>query len=514
MSRYIYGDGQFDSSIWIDPDYPVGAGIKTSGAIIPTRYEEFSGSNITGYPKFITNTTKNALTYVYNSDGKVVSYSSSLGSETLVGTPTSGAGNGMAYYNNYIYFATPTQVFRYGPLDNSPALSNALIANSELLDGWNAGADTLLTNTTYPTVRGTALPNHVMHVHTDNSLYLCDYINGQGMLHRINTKKTTDEGDTNGTTVPSAYNVLDFPFGYYPTAIASYDTDLVIAAIRTTDSTVNQGSGSLFFWDTTSSSFYREVPIPDPLVTAMKFANGVLYIWSGNASNGVRLSAYLGGQTIRQVAFLEEGTPPMAGAVDIIGNKIIFGGWTSYPSSSACVFSFGSKNEALPKSLQCIARSTSAGATGSVTALKYVLQSSNIIPQMVIGWGDDTSGASGKGLDKRSTTATYNTVFRSEVFSVGQPFNILKIRIPLTQAVATNMTVTPKIFLDDDVSTGTALTTINTTNFSGKKNIVYAGSQLKGLQGLHNIMIELSFTGSVECAVTLPISIEVDLQND
>jgi len=325
-SQYMYGEGQYNTAIACDPDFPIGTGIKTSAAIVPTVYEEFSGAQISGYPKFLSTNPKNTNLYALASDGKFVRYNSSLASETLIGTPTSGAGNGMAYYNNYYYIATPTQVFRYGPLNNSPALSNALIANSELLDGWNGGSDTLLTNTTYPTVRGTTLPNHVMHVHGDDSLYLADFINGRGLIHRIHTMKTTDEGDTNDTTVPSAYNVLDLPFGYYPTAIASFDTDLVISAIRTTDSTVNQGSGALFFWDTIASSFYRQVPIPDPLVTAMKYLNWDLYIWSGNAVNGVRLSVYAGGQTVSQVAFLEEGTPPMAGAVDALGSKIVFGG--------------------------------------------------------------------------------------------------------------------------------------------------------------------------------------------
>lgn len=505
-SQYIYAQGQYNSAIGIDPDYPVGTGIKTSAAIVPTRYEKFSGSNISGYPKWIINNPKNTNTYVYASDGKFVRYDSSLSiaSETLIGTPTAGASNGSAYYNNYIYLATPTDVSRYGPLNNSPSLTNSVWTGATL------GSQTALTDTTYPTSQGTPLPNHMMYVHSDDSLYFCDFKNGQGLIHRIHTKKVTNEGDTDDTTVPSAYNVLDLPFGFYPTAIASYNTDLVIAAIKTTDSTINQGNSSLFFWDTIASSFYTEVPIPDPLVTALKYTNGILYIWSGNAVNGVRVSAYLGGQSIRQVAFMEEGTPPMAGAVDILGNKIIFGSWTSYPQNSASVFAYGSKNENLPKSLHCIVKSTSSGATQSVTALKYVQQSSNIIPQVLVGWGD----ASAKGIDKRSTTATYNDVFRSEVFSVGQPFSLLKIRLPLAQAIAAGMTVTVKVFLDDDVSVGTALRTINNTNYSGNKNIVFKGSELSGLQGQHNIMLELTFTGTVECVVNLPIVIEIDLTED
>lgn len=503
-SQYIYGDGQYNSAVGIDPDFPVASGIRTSGAVLPTVYEKFSGSNITGYPKFIANTTKNTNTYVYASDGKFVSYDSSLASETLVGTPTSGAGNGMAYYNNYVYLATPTDVSRYGPLDNSPSLTNTVWTGGTL------GSQAALTDTTYPTVRGVALPNHMMHVHSDNSLYFCDYKNGQGLIHRINTRKVTAEGDTNGTTAPSSYNVLDLPFGLYPVAITSYDTDLAILALRTTDSTINQGPASLFFWDTVASSFYREVLLPDPLATALKFSNGILYIWSGNAVNGVRLSAYLGGQTIRQVAFLEEGTPPMAGAVDVIGNKVVFGSWTTYPASTASVFAYGSKNEALPKALHCIVRSTSAGANQSVTALRYSQQSSLVKPQLVVGSGDDSA----KQIDKLSTTATYNGVFRSEVFSVGRPFSVSKVRIPLLQQVAANMAVTPKIYLDDDTSAGTALTAINSANYSGQRNIVYEGAELNALQASHNILLELNFTGTVQCPVGLPITIEIQYVDD
>ena len=503
-TQYVSADSQYNSSIAIDPDYPIGSGIKTSGAIHPTVYEKFSGTNISGYPKWILNTTKTTLTYVYASDGKFVSYDSSLANEALIGTPTSGAGNGAAYYNNYIYLATPTDVSRYGPLNGTAALTDNVWTGATL------GTLTALTNTTYPSLRGVALPNHAMHVHGDNSLYMCDFINGQGLIHRIHTKKVTAEGDTNDTTVPSAYNVLDLPFGFYPTAIESYGTDLAILAIQTTDTGIYQGKSALFFWDCASDSFYRQLMLPDPLATALFYHNGLLHIWSGNANNGVRLSAYLGGETLRQVIFLEEGTPPLAGAVDVMSNRVVFGGWTTLPAATACVWAYGSKNELLPKGYHNIVRSTSAGANGSVTAVKYVQQASSITPRLVVGWGDDSA----KGIDKLSTTGTYAAVFRSEVFNIGQPFSIQKIRIPLGKTVAANMTVTPKIYLDDDVSTGTALNAINTTNFSGKKNAVYKGSDLKALGGQHNIMLEILFTGTVSLPVIMPIKIELDLLED
>ena len=49
-TQYYSGAEQYNSAIAIDPDYPIGTGIKTSGVICPTVYEKFSGANISGYP--------------------------------------------------------------------------------------------------------------------------------------------------------------------------------------------------------------------------------------------------------------------------------------------------------------------------------------------------------------------------------------------------------------------------------------------------------------------------------
>lgn len=382
QTQYQAKKDTYQSSIAIDPDFPVN-GTRTSGMICPVVYDKFSGNNISSYPKWFVTNTKNEIVYAYMADGKFVSYDSSLGSETLIGTPSSGDGNGAAYYNNYIYLATPTDVSRYGPLNNTPSLTDNVWTGSTL------GSQTALTNTTYPSLRNTPIPNHAMHVHVDNNLYMCDFINGQGMVHRINTKKGTYEGDTNDD---SGYSAIPnkLPFGYYPVDIESYGTDLVVLAIQATSSVVNQGKAALFFWDTTSTSFYRKLPIPDPIATSVRNSNGILYIFSGNAVNGVRVSYYNGGDSIKDSIYLEEGTPPFAGAVDELGNRIVFGGWSSSPAC-ACVYAYGSKKADLPETLHNVARPTAphyGGNNHTVTALKYVQQSSNIKPQLIIGWGD------------------------------------------------------------------------------------------------------------------------------
>src|SRR5439155_975543 len=109
-SYYVQAEGQYLGGLAMDPNSA--ASSRLGGHIAPVKYTTFSGSNVTGSPNWLITNPKNNKVYAYMSDGKFVSYSSVLASETLVGTPTSGAGNGAAYYNNYIYLFTPTDTSR------------------------------------------------------------------------------------------------------------------------------------------------------------------------------------------------------------------------------------------------------------------------------------------------------------------------------------------------------------------------------------------------------------------
>lgn len=508
-TRYMGAEGQFPGSIAVDPDFPISStDVLTSGMLVPTVYEKFSGANVTSSVIAIINNPKNTLTYVVTSGGRLISYSSSLGSETLIGTVTGSTASGAFYYNNYIYITgtnSGVDVARYGPLNNSPALTNGVWTGATL------GSLTALTNTTYPTIRSVSIPNHWGCIHGDGSAYFLDFINGQGMIHRINTRRVTDEGDTNGTTVPSAYNVLDLPFGFYPVSIASYSTDLAILTMQTTDSTVSQGKAALFLWDPTNTdTFYRgPIYLPDPIATALLYANGVLYIFTGNAQDGMRMSAYSGGDTVEDVVFLEEGVPPFAGAVESMGNRVIWGGATTYPATTASVLSYGSKNPKLPKGAQNIIRTTSAGTTPIVTALKVVQQSSNVQPKPIVAWKDGTT----QGVDKLSTSNTYASFIDLPLIPVGRKFKIIRIRIPVGAAITTNMTLTPTVFIDDG-SASTALNTINSTNYNGRRKVIYKAPDLASLGGHNNFYLRLAWTGTVQLPVLLPIEFDLEIYED
>lgn len=507
-SPYLYSNGQFLNSVGIDPDFALTDGTNdylASGILRPTSYSAFGGANIVATPKWIVTNPKNNKIYTLLDDGKFVSYDSDYTNETLIATASTCTANGLAYYNNYIYVFRNTDVDRYGPLDGTPSYTTGVWTGATL------GSQTALQNTTYPTMRNSVtMPNHVAFVHSDGALYFADFVNGQGVLHKIKTTKTTDEGDTDNG---SSYNVLDLPFGQFPTAISSIGTSVAIGAMQTTDSSINQGRANLYLWDALSDSFYADVPLPDPVVSALMNSNGYLYIFSGNlGDNGHRISYYAGSQTVKTLVFSSDGHPPMAGAVEAIGDKILWGTinrvqTTSSPNYYAVVMSLNSKDPRLPSGIQCPVKAscTATSANGIVSAVKAVSQTSFARPEVILGW---RSGSS-YDLDKISTT--YGTsVFQTPIVNVGRQFIIKRIRINLAESVSANMTITPTVFLDDlTESTTTGMRVINSTNYPNSERFVEWKCDINGDR---NFFLQLEWSGTALLPVLLPIDIEVEVK--
>lgn len=520
-SQYYAGDGQYLIGIGIDPFLPISDSAgdrRSSGVLRPSAYAKFSSTVVDGYPIWIG--TVPELTNIYSvlQNGDLVSHSSAFGSETLVGTVTGTTSGGAAYYNNYLYIATGTDVSRYGPLDGTPAITNTVWTGTTL------GSQTALVDTTYPTLRGVELPNHPMHTHIDGKLYVGDYdstsstdtTRGKGLIHAISTKFSTTEGTGNNG---STYNVLDLPPGWMPIAIESYGNDLVIAAFQTTNATLTQGRSALFFWNTIDQSFDNIVYLPDSLVTALKNVNGQLFVFSGSISNGAgesngyRVSVFVGGQSIQTLFYSDTGCPPFPSGVEAIGDRVYWGTFETVqtttpgtPTYYCVVKALGTKNPAVPAGVHSVAKSsvTATNNVGMITAIRQVQQSSLSFPKVVIGWGDGTN----YGIDNQSTTYT-TSVWLSPLVHIGQRFTIRRVRIPLAVAIATNMTITPKIFLDDFSSSSTdGLTVVNSTNYSGSERVV---ELFPMIGGVNNFVLELTWSGTALIPCLLPIEIELEV---
>ena len=517
-ASYFPLENGYTTALGIDPDHPTPQNnLIHSQAIVPVRYGKFSGTEFTGYPLWQVTHPKAENAYVYTSDGKIHSYNLVAGVPTMRATEgavnfplavTNGTGAGFCYYNNYIYGVhygatgdlnntAKADLFRYGPMDGTPALT------LNVLTGATFGL-AAMSNVTYPTMNGPTLPNHVLYVHKD-AMYVADYKDGQGIITRIKTKRTTVDGDTNDG---SAVNVLDLPFGFYPTCMASYGIDLVIGAIQTTGANVNEGRAAVFFWEIGSDSFYRMATLPDVFVTALQNINGRLYAFCGSSSYGARVTEYAGGETFNDVVLVEQSLAPLQGSVTYQGERLYWGGFCAFPTTAAAVHSYGSKHPKIPKALHRPIRASAAGGSPVVTSLCHFQQATGIAPRFIVGWGD----GSAKGLDMYGAAVSVATLWRSETWLVDRMFDVISIKLTLDDAVGANTEIIPTIIIDE--SDSYTLTTINNTNFPGKKTIYLKAPFSSKMTGRRCVALQLSFSGIDGRSVMMPVQVTIDEHDD
>lgn len=516
-----YGSkNQFQASIGIDPSWPISViapdlsltnyDWRSSGYLRPVPSKSLSSGSITSYIPWIKSQPKVGDTlYMYGANGSAYSYvTGNITGLSDTGALSSSSGNGLEYYDNYMYFAKDTDIARYGPLNGSPTFNGTYWTGT-------LGKAALTNTTTYPFgILSGSTSNHVMHRHSDGKLYIADVVGNQGTIHTIQTTKTTVEGDTdNGST----FSKLALGYGLWPTAIESYGSGIVIGLLeRAAGVTVNPAK--IVFWDTVSQNYNTIIfdEFTDTFISAIKNINGTLYIVSSPSSQGTgfRVSQYIGGSSIKTVAYIPSSTLPSPGAVDAAGERIIFGVRTVVPEPSLSVLSLGLQNPAMGRGLFNVLNASGFDLTGNITAVSLGL-SSGVGTEAIVAANTDSSATISDIKNSYSEAYSLSTPssFWSQKFQIGRPFKITKIRFPMAQAVGSNMIVTPKIYTDDADYNSTAaytggsspgLAVINNTNYSGKKNIVM---RPVNLTGGHNFWLELRWTGTASCTLALPIEI-------
>lgn len=497
---------QFRMSYSVDPDQAYATDTIASGLLRPIPYTKFSDTTVTAAPKWMTANPKDANIFVYDAAGSVYTFDTGFTVTGLADLNDGGTaeGNGMAYYDNYIYAARSTTIARYGPLNGAATWTD---------DYWATTlSKTALSDTTYPNFTGQALemPNHPMYRHNDGKLYFADVVGNQGVIHYIATTKTTTEGDTDNS---STYNALDFPYGYWPTAITGYGTDLAIALYEgsTTGSTL-QRRAKLSFWDTTNPNTYDkliDVEFPDPIITALLNSNGILYTFSGQIGlRGTRICRFVGGYSFEQVAYVEEAFPPSQGAVDGFLNRVIFGSQiTTYTDRGGAVFSVGSKKSAISNEIFSIMGCSASNPASTITALGFFEPAGTGVQRMIAGWNiSGSTGGSNNGLDRQNNYST--AYWTSQKYRLGQPFKITKIRFPLVEALGSN-SVIPTVYVDNSTST-TTLTSMNSTTYPNQQTVVIRPN---ALTGRHTFQLEVKWD-SASTPISLPITIEGEYLDD
>ena len=520
MSNFS-GSGQFRASLGIDPAQPIddldtATSTIASGFLRPAASQKISGSTITSAPLWMIPNPKDANVYVYDANGSAYTVDATMTTVTALsdgGSLSSAIGNGAEYYDNYIYFAKNTDIGRYGPLNGAPAFNGTY---------WTGTlAKAALTNTTYPTSfkNNIQLPNHVLHRHSDGKLYIADVVGNNGTISYIATTKTTVEGDTDNSSTASK---ITMGYGLWPTAMENFGSDLAIALYEGNASNLRQARAKIAFWDTISTNFntITWVEFPDSLITAMKNRNGNLYVVSGSYNaRGFRVSMFGGGYTFQEVYYSETGEPCLPGAIDALLDRVLIGTHTTVPESDGCVYSTGLQKKALSNGMFNIMRATGGTSSTSVTALCVADNNELGFMAPLIGWSQAGNGSTGvsHGLDAQKTQ--YNnapSVWWSGMYRIGRPFRITKIRIPLAQQIAANMTITPKLYFDDGISSQT-LTAINNTNYPNSQRVANFGvsnNTTNQAIGFNNFWLELRWTGSALLTVGLPILIDYELIPD
>lgn len=540
---------QFESSIGIDPLALVNLPSLSatainfnspSGLLRPSDFgygAALSGLPTTNVPVFIINEPKMGAVYAYSANGSVYTTTAGVAAFTALSDAGafSGGGSqcseGFEYYDNYIYGATGTDIWRYGPLDGSP------IFNSSYWVGTLSKAP--LTNTTYPSsfTNNVVHPRHMMHRHSDGKLYIADVVGNQGVLHIISTTKTTVEGDTDAG---STYQKIIFGYGLWPTSIESYGSTLVISFYEGSTSVSDGLNGAvqgkrakIAFWDTNSQNYnsITWTEFPDTFVSAIRNIDGVLYFTSGTpGTRGLRVSQYIGGYSFKDVYINSRMGVPLPGAVDGDSNALYIATDFNHPTNNstgpgnytrAVITSIGHGRGLQGTAIYNIAGSR-GGSTTAAVALGVFPPTINVdgsavgksfMMSMYVAVGTTTAQIMGSPIFTDFVSPDYSTYTRkwlSQRYKIGRPFKITKIRFPLAQAIAANMIVSP-FLLFDEIAVTQALAVINNTNYPGKTNVVI---RPVNATGNHSFQIELQWSGSALCVLGLPITIEGEYIDD
>lgn len=123
------------------------------------------------------------------------------------------------------------------------------------------------------------------------------------------------------------------------------------------------------------------------------------------------------------------------------------------------------------------------------------------------------SAAGACGLDKLSTSATYQAVWTSKVINIGKEFILNQISIPLAKAIDATTSIEVRIFVDG-LTSYLSLPVINSTNFGNRKRVIYKQSDLADCIGENNFYIRLVWSGTTEMPILMPIDVDVDVRQD
>lgn len=338
----------------------------TSVVVMPATVK-ISGSVITDTIKWIVSSAPwTTSKFAYGSSGNIYNIDAS-NNVTLLRSVTSSSGQGMAVWNNYLYYTQNTQLGRYGPLNSSPTFTDAYQTglNDTSGSGWAP----------------------VMQF-------------GDFVYVGHNNRLAQDDGTGSGFTV----YMLTLPSGEYIRCLETIDEYLVLGTWRSSSQSVLESEqGGLYLWDGqtldgsgTAGAYNYFLAVPEGGVNAILNTRNRLLISAGTA--GV---LFLKSTTyINYTPFSKAHQLPRLGLGNYVEmfpgamcnwKGISYFAWSGNTDSTAIiqgVYSWGSKNDQFPEILNypfAISTGTQTGTGMKVTAVEAV---GNFL---YIGWKDGSN---------------------------------------------------------------------------------------------------------------------------
>lgn len=145
-----------------------------------------------------------------------------------------------------------------------------------------------------------------------------------------------------------------------------------------------------------------------------------------------------------------------------------------------------------------------------ITAVARVEQGLSV-PKVVMG-GRGGDNASEFGLFKKSDTYSFN-MWRSKRYQIGEPFNVLSIKLPLTNDLVTDMIIIPVLNFDDGekLIAGNSIELMNYPDAPSHIELTpYTFDS--NVHGDRNFALELHFRGVGLIGVTFPIDIKIETE--
>lgn len=219
---------------------------------------------------------------------------------------------------------------------------------------------------------------------------------------------------------------------------------------------------------------------------------------------------YVGGTSFIEVFRSIRGSAPHSGAVETEAGRLVWGtNMEDSQGGSGALLAKGIDGNIYGTGVYNIQGITHSTGVSAASAVCTYTNGDYGYPKNIVGW---TNTATVAGIDIPEGYGNNLANWYSQVYKIGQPFKITKIRFPLGQDLTSLMDVDIDIFVDGGPWTAGATYDLeNITSTADGTNTRMVVRRPQNLTGSNDFCMRLTWSGTALCAISLPITIEYEL---